>query len=104
MITVTIRSTDRVLGRIAVEPEHGLVGRPWSEWEHAAISGTLKLTRGSKVATAKLLGIGVRSMYRKIEKYNLEHLCRPPTNPHPFRKTKKEPSRRKEDCNQDSFE
>lgn len=84
MITVTVRSTDRVLGKISVEPEHGLVGRPWSEWEQVAIAGTLKITKGSKAATAALLQVGERSIYRKVEKYHLEHLCRESTNPKPF--------------------
>lgn len=89
MITVIVRSNKRDLGRISVEPENGLVGRPWSEWEQAAIGGTLKLTRGSKVATAKILGISVRNLYRKVEEYKLENLCRQATNPQPFVKKEK---------------
>jgi len=90
MINITVSSSTRVLGRISVEPEQGLVGRPWSEWEQAAIAGTLKLTKGSKTATAALLGVPMRSLYRKIEKYNLGHLCRRPSNPHPFKKKESE--------------
>ncbi len=42
------------------------------ELERKAIIDTLNTTRGDKVKAAKILGIGLRTLYRKIEKYGLE--------------------------------
>ncbi len=42
------------------------------ELERKAIIDTLNATRGEKVKAAKILGIGLRTLYRKIEKYELE--------------------------------
>jgi len=42
------------------------------ELERKAIIDTLNSTRGEKVKAAKLLGIGLRTLYRKLEKYELE--------------------------------
>ncbi len=42
------------------------------ELERKAIIDTLNATRGEKVKAAKILGIGLRTLYRKLEKYELE--------------------------------
>jgi len=42
------------------------------ELERKAIIDTLNSTRGEKVKAAKVLGIGLRTLYRKLEKYELE--------------------------------
>lgn len=42
------------------------------ELERKAIIDTLNSTRGEKVKAAKILGIGLRTLYRKIEKYELD--------------------------------
>ena len=42
------------------------------ELERKAIIDTLNSTQGEKVKAAKILGIGLRTLYRKIEKYELE--------------------------------
>ncbi len=42
------------------------------ELERKAIIDTLNSTRGEKVKAARLLGIGLRTLYRKLEKYELE--------------------------------
>jgi DNA-binding NtrC family response regulator len=47
---------------------HGLL----QELERKAIIDTLHSTRGEKVKAAKILGIGLRTLYRKLEKYELE--------------------------------
>jgi two-component system response regulator HydG len=46
-----------------------LIGRPLDDIERWAIEETLKLTSGNREEAAKLLGIGARTLYRKLEKY-----------------------------------
>ncbi len=56
------------------ETEHGpvsLIGQPFSEIERWAIEETLKLTNGNREETARILGIGARTLYRKLDKYQL---------------------------------
>ena len=47
------------------------VGSSLAEVEKALISETLKTTGGNKVRTAKILGIGLRTLYRKIKLYGI---------------------------------
>jgi two-component system response regulator HydG len=49
----------------------GLVGQPLSEIERWAIEQTLQLTNGNREETARILGIGARTLYRKLDKYKL---------------------------------
>ena len=46
-----------------------LVGRPMSEIERWAIEETLKLTNGNREEAARTLGIGARTLYRKLKEY-----------------------------------
>jgi two-component system response regulator HydG len=48
-----------------------LVGKPLDDYERWAIEQTLKLTNGNREETARILGIGARTLYRKLEKYQL---------------------------------
>ncbi len=48
-----------------------LVGRPLSEIESLFIAETLKLTNGNREEAASMLGIGQRTLYRKIKEYEL---------------------------------
>jgi two-component system response regulator HydG len=48
-----------------------LVGRPLEEIEKVFITETLKLTGGNREQAADLLGIGERTLYRKIKEYQL---------------------------------
>ena len=48
-----------------------LVGRPLDEVERIFIIETLKLTGGNREQAADLLGIGERTLYRKIKEYQL---------------------------------
>ncbi|MDA1180561.1 MAG: sigma-54 dependent transcriptional regulator [Planctomycetota bacterium] len=48
-----------------------LVGRPLEEIEHWAIEQTLRLAHGNREETARILGIGARTLYRKIKDYGL---------------------------------
>ncbi len=43
------------------------------KYEAAIISRTLAQTNGNKTKTAKLLGLSIRNLYYKLEKYNLEN-------------------------------
>lgn len=49
----------------------GLIGQPLSEIERWAVEQTLRLTGGNREETAKILGIGARTLYRKIKEYGL---------------------------------
>ncbi len=49
-----------------------LVGRPLEEIERWAIQQTLKLANGNREETARVLGIGSRTLYRKLDKYGLQ--------------------------------
>jgi two-component system response regulator HydG len=58
----------------AVETEAGmshLVGRSLDEIEKYYIAETLKMTEGNREEAAKLLGIGERTLYRKIKEYGI---------------------------------
>jgi two-component system response regulator HydG len=48
-----------------------LVGRPLEEIESLYIAETLKATGGNREEAANLLGIGERTLYRKIKEYGL---------------------------------
>jgi len=48
-----------------------LVGKPLNEVERIFITETLKLTGGNREQAASLLGIGERTLYRKIKEYEL---------------------------------
>ena len=47
-----------------------LVGRPMSDIERWAITETLLLTNGNREEAARILGIGARTLYRKLDKYS----------------------------------
>jgi two-component system response regulator HydG len=58
----------------AVDVQGGLaalVGRPLEEIERLFIGETLKLTGGNREQAAELLGIGERTLYRKIKEFQL---------------------------------
>jgi len=48
-----------------------LAGVPLNELEKQAIIETLAKTKGNREKAAKILGIGERTLYRKIKEYNL---------------------------------
>jgi two-component system response regulator HydG len=57
------------------EPASGtlasLVGKPMEELERLFIGETLRFTGGNREEAAKMLGIGERTLYRKIKEYQL---------------------------------
>ena len=48
-----------------------LVGKPLTELERLFIAETLRLTAGNREEAAKMLGMGERTLYRKIKEYGL---------------------------------
>jgi two-component system, NtrC family, response regulator HydG len=50
---------------------HTLVGKSLSELEALFIAETLKITAGNRTEAANMLGIGERTLYRKIKEYGL---------------------------------
>ncbi|MEZ6101914.1 MAG: sigma-54 dependent transcriptional regulator [Pirellulaceae bacterium] len=63
--------TESATPATAADGPAGLVGRPMSEIERWAIEQTLNLTGGNREETAKILGIGARTLYRKIKDFGL---------------------------------
>jgi two-component system response regulator HydG len=49
-----------------------LAGVPLDELERQAIEATLRVEGGNKTRTAKILGIGLKTLYRKIEGYGIK--------------------------------
>ena len=49
----------------------GLVGKPLEEIDRLFIAETLRVTAGNREEAANMLGIGERTLYRKIKEYKL---------------------------------
>jgi two-component system response regulator HydG len=49
----------------------GLIGKPLAEIEHLFIAETLRATGGNREEAATMLGIGERTLYRKIKEFGL---------------------------------
>ena len=49
----------------------GLIGRPLEEVERFYIEKALELTQGNREEAATMLGIGERTLYRKIKEWGL---------------------------------
>ena len=62
-------------GNTSPDPSEGglttLVGKPLSEIEGLFIAETLKVTAGNREEAASMLGIGERTLYRKIKEFQL---------------------------------
>ncbi len=56
-------------GAGAIGPVSDLIGQPMDEIEKWAILETLKLTNDNREEAARILGIGARTLYRKLDKY-----------------------------------
>jgi two-component system, NtrC family, response regulator HydG len=52
-------------------PLAALVGKPLAELERLFIAETLRVTGGNREEAAQMLGIGERTLYRKIKEYEL---------------------------------
>lgn len=62
-----IRPTGELTGRL-----DNVVGMSLEQLEKEAIKNTLKMTEGNRDKAAKILGIGERTLYRKIKEYGLD--------------------------------
>jgi two-component system response regulator HydG len=69
-LTEDIQSTSPASGDVSTAPQ-GLVGSSLEDIERHFIAETLKLTEGNREEAAKLLGIGERTLYRKIKEYHI---------------------------------
>ena len=49
-----------------------LIGKPLTEVEKYYIARALELTEGRRAEAAKMLGIGERTLFRKIKEYGLK--------------------------------
>ncbi|MCA9201502.1 MAG: hypothetical protein KDA59_00555, partial [Planctomycetales bacterium] len=49
----------------------GLIGKSMEDIEQWAITETLKLTNNNREEAARILAIGSRTLYRKLEKYQI---------------------------------
>jgi two-component system response regulator HydG len=56
---------------VAGEGPTQLIGQPMDAFERYAIEQTLQLTSGNREEAAKILEIGARTLYRKLDKYGL---------------------------------
>jgi two-component system response regulator HydG len=54
---------------IAAAAPNDLIGKTMDDIERWAIEETLKLTAGNREEAANILGIGARTLYRKLDKY-----------------------------------
>ena len=64
-------SGDQVAAPAASGPSD-LIGSPLSEIERWAIENTLQLSGGNREEAARILGIGARTLYRKLREYSGE--------------------------------
>jgi two-component system response regulator HydG len=60
---------DTVAGETELTGESNLIGQPLSVIERWAIEETLKLTGDNREEAAKVLGIGARTLYRRLDQY-----------------------------------
>lgn len=59
------------VGPPSTAPLTALVGKPLTEIERLFVTETLRLTAGNREEAAKMLGIGERTLYRKIKEYGV---------------------------------
>ncbi|NLG43957.1 MAG: sigma-54-dependent Fis family transcriptional regulator [Phycisphaerae bacterium] len=64
---------EAIRGRLDIVPVSAgsMVGLPLAQIERIMIERTLETTGGNREAAAKMLGIGTRTLYRKIKEYDL---------------------------------
>ena len=62
---------EKLQGTRALVPTTGLVGKSWQEVEKELIALTLAANSGNREQAAKMLGMGTRTLYRKIKEYDL---------------------------------
>ena len=70
-LPIELAPEDSASQRNGVGGLHELVGKSMDEIEGMFIQETLKVTSGNREEAAKMLGIGERTLYRKIKQYGL---------------------------------
>jgi two-component system response regulator HydG len=74
--TLTVADLPEQVLAGAREPRRGggfeLAGRTLEEVERELIEATLRLTAGNREKAAKLMGIGERTLYRRLKHYHLD--------------------------------
>ena len=68
---IQVGDADGVEGDSSSAASGSLAGTSLEQLEKRAIRETLKLTAGNREQTAKFLGIGERTLYRKLKEYGL---------------------------------
>ncbi|MBU0479972.1 MAG: sigma-54 dependent transcriptional regulator [Proteobacteria bacterium] len=71
--TIDLESVPEYLANKPIESGNGNEGGILQELEIKAITEVMDETGGDKTAAAKKLGIGLRTLYRKIEKYGMPY-------------------------------
>jgi two-component system response regulator HydG len=72
---MALQTSENPIGSVSLEkasqmPE--LIGKSMDEIERWAITETLRITNGNREEAAKILDIGARTLYRKLDKYKNE--------------------------------
>ena len=70
-IAMLVRPEDEQKSILAGSGADGLIGQPISDVEKYYIERALELSEGKRDEAAKMLGIGERTLYRKIKEYGL---------------------------------
>ncbi len=74
-VDMALQTSENPIGSVSLEkasqmPE--LIGKSMDEIERWAITETLRITNGNREEAAKILDIGARTLYRKLDKYKNE--------------------------------
>jgi two-component system response regulator HydG len=71
--TIDLESLPEYLTYKTIDADTDMDGGLLQELERKTISETLGDTGGDKTRAARILGIGLRTLYRKVEKYGLPY-------------------------------
>jgi two-component system response regulator HydG len=71
--TIDLESIPEYLTYQAIDSGTDMEGGTLQKMERKLLGDTLKETGGDKTKAAKQLGIGLRTLYRKVEKYGLPY-------------------------------
>lgn len=70
-LTEDIQASATTVGEASASGQLSLVGRSLEQIEKYYIAETLRMTNGNREDAAKLLGIGERTLYRKLKEYEI---------------------------------
>ena len=76
VVSATQLAAQERLRRVAIESKEALIsivpGTPLADVEKTMILKTLKAQKGNRTHTARILGIGLRTLQRKLKRYELQ--------------------------------